>query len=87
MLTEVAEGKLKLSNKIYFLGKPRNSGIADENRKIKAAFVHIAKGISQQNGVEGVFILLFWSASLLLHVLSLVVIQPFIKMGFVCFIN
>lgn len=45
MLIEVAEGKLKLSNKMQFLGKSRSSGIADENRKIKAAVVHIAKGI------------------------------------------
>lgn len=36
MLTKVAEGKLKLSNKMQFLGKPRSSDIADENRKIKA---------------------------------------------------
>lgn len=45
MLTEVAEGKLKLSNKMYFLGKPRSSGIPDGNRTIKAAIVHIAKDI------------------------------------------
>lgn len=45
MLTKVAEGKLKLSNEIYFLGKPRSSVIPDENRKIKADDVHTAKGI------------------------------------------
>lgn len=43
MLTEVAEGKLKLSNKMYFLGNPRSFGIPDENRKIKAAVIHITK--------------------------------------------
>lgn len=45
MLTEVAEENFKLSNKMYFLGKPRSSGIPDENRKIKAAVVPIARGI------------------------------------------
>lgn len=59
MLTKVAEEKLKLSNKMYFLGKPSSSVIPDENRKTQAAVVHIAKDIQQQNGVEGVFILLF----------------------------
>lgn len=45
MLTEVAEGKLKLPNKMSFLGKPRSSDIPDGSRKIKAAVVHIAEGL------------------------------------------